>query len=79
MHELGHALGLDHVNEAGQTMVGMVTPFSMVPWSDRDIYTTDEVSAIQHFINLSQCFLFRDCGVLPMLPVTDPLDIYGIK
>jgi len=76
MHELGHAAGLGHVNELGQTMYPSVTLQPSNSWFQRDSLTNEEVTAISHFVKLSQNFAFRGPGITPLLPITDCKSIY---
>lgn len=78
-HELGHSLGLGHVNELGQSMYPSVTLLPSDQWSQRDSITSQEKEAISHLINLSKTFSFRACGVLPMENYKDCKDVYGLK
>ena len=78
-HELGHSLGLGHVNELGQSMYPSVSLLPSDQWSERDSITTQEKEAISYFINLSKTFSFRACGVLPMENNKDCKYIYGFK
>jgi hypothetical protein len=78
-HELGHSLGLGHVNELGQSMYPSVSLLPSDQWSQRDSITIQEKEAISHFINLSKSFSFRACGVLPMENNKDCKDVYGLK
>ena len=78
-HELGHSLGLGHVNELGQSMYPSVSLLPSDQWSQRDSITLSEKEAISHFINLSKTFSFRACGVLPMENYNDCKDVYGYK
>jgi hypothetical protein len=78
-HELGHSLGLGHVNELGQSMYPSVSFLPSDQWSQRDSITLSEKEAISHFINLSKSFSFRACGVLPMENNKDCKDVYGLK
>jgi hypothetical protein len=78
-HELGHSLGLGHVNELGQSMYPTVTLLPSDQWSQRDSITSQEKEAISHLINLSKSFSFRACGVLPMENYKDCKDVYGLK
>lgn len=78
-HELGHSLGLGHVNELGQSMYPSVTLLPSDQWSQRDSITSQEKEAISHLINLSKSFSFRACGVLPMENYKDCKDVYGLK
>jgi len=71
-HELGHALGLSHVNEYGQTMFNSVTNLPSSAWNARDSLTNEEVTAINFFVNQSKNFLFRACGITPMQPLNNP-------
>lgn len=79
MHELGHSLGLGHVNENGQTMYPSVTLLPSDTWNSRDSITKDEKTAISYFVNLSQNFSFRACGITPISPIGDCNDVYGVK
>jgi len=79
LHELGHSLGLGHVNEWGQSMYPSVSLLPSDQWSERDSITTQEKEAISYFINLSKTFSFRACGVLPMENNKDCKYIYGFK
>ncbi len=76
-HELGHSLGLGHVNELGQSMFPSVSFLPSNTWSGRDSITSDERTAISYFINLSQNFTFRACGISPLSKVYDCQDVYG--
>ena len=78
-HELGHSLGLGHVNEWGQSMYPSVSLLPSDQWSERDSITTEEKEAISHFVNLSKTFSFRACGVLPMENNKDCKNVYGLK
>jgi hypothetical protein len=78
MHELGHSLGLAHVNEEGQTMFPSVTLLPSNNWSERDSITTEERRAVDRYVQLSQNFTFRACGVRPMGPITDCEAVYDI-
>ena len=78
-HELGHSLGLGHVNELGQSMYPSVSLLPSDQWSQRDSITSQEKEAISHLINLSKTFSFRACGVLPMENYKDCKDVYGLK
>lgn len=76
-HEMGHSLGLGHVDEPGQSMYPSVTFLPSDNWSERDSITTAERTAIAHFIKLSQNFTFRACGINPLKPVSDCNDLYA--
>jgi len=76
MHELGHAAGLGHVNEFGQTMYPRVTLMPCNSWYQRDSLTNEEEFAISHFVTLSQNFTFRGPGITPLLQITDCKAIY---
>jgi hypothetical protein len=78
-HELGHSLGLGHVNELGQSMYPSVSLLPSDQWSERDSITIQEKEAISHFINLSKSFSFRACGVLPLDNNKDCKNVYGLK
>jgi hypothetical protein len=76
-HELGHSLGLGHVNELGQSMFPSVSFLPSNTWSGRDSITYDERTAISYLINLSQNFAFRACGISPLSKIYDCQDVYG--
>lgn len=76
-HEMGHSLGLGHVNEPGQSMFPSVTLLPSDNWCSRDSITTSERRAIQYYISLCQGFAFRGCGITPMKPNTDCTDVFG--
>ena len=76
-HEMGHSLGLGHVNEEGQSMYPTVNFLPSDNWSARDSITTAEKTAIQHFVSLSQDFSFRACGINPLTTITDCENVYG--
>lgn len=78
-HELGHSLGLGHVNEMGQTMYPSVSLLPSNLWNERDSITTEEREAISYFISLSKSFSFKACGILPMENNNDCKDVYGLK
>jgi len=78
-HELGHSLGLGHVNELGQSMYPSVSLLPSDQWNERDSITIQEKEAISYFINLSKSFSFRACGVLPLDNIKDCEDVYGLK
>ncbi|MSQ79222.1 MAG: T9SS type A sorting domain-containing protein [Flavobacteriaceae bacterium] len=78
MHELGHSLGLGHVNEIGQTMYPSVTNLPSNNWSERDSITTEEKLAISHFVKLSQDFTFRGCGISPLSKISNCEYVYGL-
>jgi hypothetical protein len=79
MHEMGHSMGLGHVNEEGQTMYPSVTNLPSNNWSARDNITLDETTAISYLVNLSQHFTFNSCGISTMTPVTECQDVYGLS
>lgn len=76
-HEMGHSLGLGHVNEPGESMYPTVTLLPSDNWCKRDTITISEQKAIKHYIALSQNFTFRGCGITPMKPVVDCKDVFG--
>lgn len=78
VHELGHSLGLGHVNELGQTMFPSVTLLPSNNWSERDSITMEEKTAITYFINQSQNFTFNGCGITPLSKIFDCNDVYGL-
>jgi len=78
MHELGHSLGLGHVNEIGQTMYPTVTFLPSNNWNERDSITTEEKLAISHYVKLSQDFTFRGCGISPLSKISNCVDVYGL-
>lgn len=77
MHEMGHSLGLGHVDEPGQTMFPSVTLLPSSGWSMRDSITTAEKTAIRHYVSLSQNFSFRACGILPLTQPVNCTDVYA--
>jgi len=76
-HEMGHSLGLGHVNELGESMYPTVTLLPSDNWCKRDTITISEQRAIKHYISLSQNFTFRGCGITPMKPNVDCKDVFG--
>ena len=76
-HEIGHSLGLGHVNELGESMYPTVTNLPSDNWCSRDSITSSEQKAIQHYIQLSQNFTFRGCGINPMKQITNCEDVYS--
>jgi hypothetical protein len=76
-HEIGHSLGLGHVNELGESMYPSVTNLPSDNWCSRDSITSSEQKAIQHYIQLSQNFTFRACGINPMKQITNCEDVYN--
>lgn len=77
MHEMGHSLGLGHVDEPGQTMFPSVTLLPSSNWSMRDSITTAERTAIAHYVALSRNFTFRACGILPLSTPSNCQDVYA--
>lgn len=77
MHELGHAVGLGHVNEHGQSMYPTITLWPSNDWSMRDSITTAEKEAMSYFVQRCQEVTFSACGVKAMQPVTDCTDVLG--
>ncbi|MFN7300775.1 MAG: matrixin family metalloprotease [Bacteroidota bacterium] len=77
MHEMGHSLGLGHVDEPGQTMFPSVTLLPSSNWSMRDSITTAEKTAIGHYVSLSRNFSFRACGILPLSAPANCQDVYA--
>jgi hypothetical protein len=77
MHEMGHSLGLGHVDEPGQTMFPSVTLLPSSNWSMRDSITTAEKIAIGHYVSLSQNFSFRACGILPLSTISNCKDAFA--
>ncbi len=78
-HEMGHSLGLGHVNEEGESMYPTVTLLPSDNWCSRDTITSSERKAIQHYIGMSQNFVFRGCGITPMKVNSDCKDVYGLN
>jgi hypothetical protein len=78
-HELGHSLGLGHVNELGQSMYPSVSLLPSDLWSQRDSITKEEQQTISYFVTLSQNFSFRACGVSPLLTVADCKNVYNTR
>lgn len=76
-HEMGHSLGLGHVDEPGQSMYPSVTLLPSDNWSERDSITTEEKNAISHFVKLCQNFTFRGCNINPLSTVADCNDLYA--
>lgn len=77
LHELGHSLGLGHVNEQGQTMYPTVTNLPSDTWSARDSITAEEKTAISYLVSLSQTFTFNSCGVSPLTPIVNCSNVYN--
>ncbi|MDO8367783.1 MAG: PKD domain-containing protein, partial [Saprospiraceae bacterium] len=75
MHELGHAVGLGHVNEHGQSMYPTITLWPSNDWSMRDSITTAEKEAMSYFVQRCQDNTFTACGVKAMLPILDCEDV----
>lgn len=78
MHEMGHSLGLGHVNEPGETMYPSVTLLPSDNWNERDTITNYEQNAIKHYVAMCQNFGFKGCGITPMKTNIDCKDVYGI-
>ena len=78
LHELGHSLGLGHVNEIGQTMFPSVTNLPSNNWNKRDSITTDEQIAITYLVKLSQTFSFNACGISTLSKISNCNDVYGL-
>jgi hypothetical protein len=78
-HEMGHSLGLGHVNEEGQSMYPTVNFLPSDNWSTRDVITDAEETAIEHFVNLCQNFSFRACNINPMKAIENCEAVYGQK
>lgn len=78
-HELGHSLGLGHVNELGQSMYPSVSLLPSNNWSGRDSITKEEKETISYFVSLCQNFTFNACGISPLKKVFDCQDVYGTK
>lgn len=76
-HEMGHSLGLGHVDEPGQSMYPTVTFLPSDNWCERDSITTAEKTAISHFVKLCQNFTFRACGINPLKSFSDCNDLYS--
>lgn len=76
-HEMGHSLGLGHVNEEGQSMYPSVNFLPSDNWSSRDTITNAEKIAIQYFVSLSQNFSFRGCGINPIATIDNCENVYG--
>ncbi|MFN5218678.1 MAG: T9SS type A sorting domain-containing protein [Sphingomonadales bacterium] len=76
-HEMGHSLGLGHVNELGESMYPTVTLLPSDNWCKRDTITISEQRAIKHYISLCQNFAFRGCGITPMKTNLDCRDVFG--
>jgi len=75
MHELGHAVGLGHVNEHGQSMYPTITLWPSNDWSMRDSITTAEKEAMSYFVQRCQNNTFTACGVKSMQPILDCEDV----
>jgi hypothetical protein len=74
-HEIGHSLGLGHVNELGQSMFPSVNLLPSDNWSERDSITTAEKEAIIYYVNKCQTFNFRGCGIIPMKRIINCRDV----
>lgn len=74
-HEIGHSLGLGHVNELGQSMFPSVNLLPSDNWSARDSITTAEKKAISYYVNKCQTFNFRGCGIIPMKKIINCRDV----
>ena len=74
-HEIGHSLGLGHVNELGQSMFPSVNLLPSDNWSARDSITTAEKKAISYYVNKCQTFNFRACGISPMKKIINCRDV----
>ena len=77
MHEMGHSLGLGHVNEFGQSMYPSVTLLPSDLWCGRDSISEAEKTTISYYIKLCQDFTFQACNIKPMLPISDCSDVFG--
>ena len=77
MHEMGHSLGLGHVDEPGQTMFPSVTLLPSSNWSMRDSITSAEKTAIGHYVALSRNFSFRACSILPLSAPANCRDVFA--
>lgn len=77
MHELGHSIGLGHVNEYGQTMFPSVTLLPSDIWCARDSITSEEKQAMQFCVNVSENYISPGCGIYPLAPFDDCENIYN--
>jgi hypothetical protein len=78
MHELGHHVGLGHVNEKGQTMFPTVAndEATVDSWCESDTFTSEEIEVMSSIVRNSQKITFIGCGIKPMSIISNPDDIY---